>query len=103
MRSAPFDEENFAVAYNDVDFCLRARAAGFRTLYTPFATLVHHESVSRGPDDRGPNRARFLRDQAALIERHGTQDFLDPVLSPWRDREHSEPGRIALKALPPAR
>jgi GT2 family glycosyltransferase len=99
----PFDEENFAVAYNDVDFCLRARDAGFRTLYTPFATLIHHESATRGPDERGPNRPRFLRDQAALIERHRTDRFLDPVLSPWRDRDQSEPARIALDALPPAR
>jgi GT2 family glycosyltransferase len=99
----PFDEENFAVAYNDVDFCLRARAAGLRTIYTPFATLIHHESATRGPDERGPNRPRFLRDQAALIERHRTDLFLDPVLSPWREREHSEPARIVLDTLPPAR
>ncbi len=101
--AGPFDEENFAVAYNDVDFCLRANAAGFRTVYTPFATLFHHELASRGRDDRGPNRARFLRDQAALIERHDTGEFLDPVLSPWRDRNSSEPQRIALDKLPPAR
>jgi GT2 family glycosyltransferase len=99
----PFDGENFAVAYNDVDFCLRARSAGFRTIYTPFATLIHHESATRGLDERGPNRARFLRDQAALIERRGTEDFLDPVLSPWRAREGSEPARVALDALPPVR
>lgn len=99
----PFDEENFAVAYNDVDFCLRARAAGFRTIYTPFATLIHHESATRGRDERGPNRPRFLRDKAALIELRRTDRFLDPVLSPWRDREGSEPARIALDALPPTR
>ncbi len=99
----PFDEADFAVAYNDVDFCLRARAAGFRALYTPFATLIHNESATRGPDDRGPNWARFLRDQAALIERHGTQDYLDPVLSPWSDRNRSEPTHTWLEALPKAR
>jgi len=98
-----FDEQNFAVAYNDVDFCLRAREAGFRTVYTPFATLTHHESATRGRDDRGPNRSRFLRDQAALLDRHGTEDYLDPVMSPWRDRETSEPQRIVLDKLPPAR
>ena len=70
---------------------------------TSLATLIHHESASRGRDDHGPNRARFLRDQAALLERHGAGDFLDPVLSPWRDRVHSEPARVALDALPPAR
>jgi GT2 family glycosyltransferase len=101
--TGPFDETNFAVAYNDVDFCLRARAAGFRTIYTPFATLVHHESASRGSDNHGRNRPRFLRDQAALLERHGVAEFLDPVLSPWRDRNHSEPQRIMLDELPRAR
>ncbi|MDE3175658.1 MAG: glycosyltransferase family 2 protein [Pseudomonadota bacterium] len=99
----PFDETHFAVAYNDVDYCLRARAAGFRTLYTPFATLIHHESATRGRDDRGPNWPRFLRDQAALVERHATDVWLDPALSPWRDRNSAEPQRIALDALPPAR
>jgi GT2 family glycosyltransferase len=101
--TGPFDETNFAVAYNDVDFCLRARDAGFRTIYTPFATLVHHESASRGRDEVGRNRPRFLRDQAALLERHGVADFLDPVLSPWRDRVQTEPQRISLQALPRAR
>ena len=101
--TGPFDETRFAVAYNDVDFCLRARAAGFRTLYTPFATLTHHESATRGPDDSGPNHARFLRDQAALIERHRTPDFSDPVMSPWHGRDQSEPRRVTLDRLPPAR
>ncbi len=101
--TGPFDDTRFAVAYNDVDFCLRARAAGFRTVYTPFATMTHHESATRGPDDSGPNRVRFLLDQAALIERHRAPDFLDPVLSPWRGRDHSEPQRITLDRLPRAR
>ncbi len=79
----PFDEENFAVAYNDVDFCLRARAAGFRTIYTPFATLIHHESATRGRDDRGPNRPRFLRDQAALLGAcTGRTGFSTPCSAP---------------------
>ena len=38
-----FDETMFAIAYNDVDFCLRATSAGFRVIWTPFATLLHHE------------------------------------------------------------
>jgi len=101
--TGPFDETGFAIAYNDVDFCLRARVKGFRTLYTPFATLLHHESATRGSDERGPNRARFLEDQARLRDRHGTQDFLDPVMSPWHGRDGSEPARVALNKLPPAR
>jgi GT2 family glycosyltransferase len=98
-----FDERNFGIAYNDVDFCLRAREGGFRTVYTPFATLVHHESVSRGRDDKGHNRPRFLRDQAELLERHGTEGFVDPAYSPWWGRDHSEPYSIVLDELPRAR
>lgn len=43
-----FDENNLAVAYNDVDFCLRAREAGYRIIWTPNAELYHGESQSRG-------------------------------------------------------
>jgi GT2 family glycosyltransferase len=38
----------FQLAFGDVDLCLRIRQLGYRVLYTPFARLVHHESVSRG-------------------------------------------------------
>lgn len=41
-----FDEQDFAVLYNDVDYCLRLREAGWHTLWTPYATLVHHHSIS---------------------------------------------------------
>jgi O-antigen biosynthesis protein len=42
-RVGLFDEEAFAIAYNDVDFCLRAGQLGYRIVWTPFATLIHHE------------------------------------------------------------
>ena len=53
------DEDNLAVAFNDVDFCLRIKEAGYRNLYTPFAELYHHESVSRGPDTDPQKAERF--------------------------------------------
>jgi GT2 family glycosyltransferase len=43
-------DERYPMAYEDVDWCLRAWQAGFRTLYFPAATLYHHESVTRGTD-----------------------------------------------------
>jgi GT2 family glycosyltransferase len=46
-----FDERNFTVAYNDVDLCLRIREKGFLVIYTPYAKLYHHESLSRGDDE----------------------------------------------------
>jgi len=42
------DEENLAVSFNDVDFCLRLREKGYLNVYTPYALLYHHESLSRG-------------------------------------------------------
>jgi GT2 family glycosyltransferase len=43
-------DERYAMAYEDVDWCLRAWQAGFRVLYFPAAQLVHHESVTRGTE-----------------------------------------------------
>ena len=43
-----FDEENLKVSFNDVDLCLRIRERGYSVVYTPYAELYHHESVSRG-------------------------------------------------------
>jgi GT2 family glycosyltransferase len=45
-----FDEENVPTDFNDVDFCLRIRALGFRNVYTPFAELYYFESATRGYD-----------------------------------------------------
>lgn len=102
-RVGAFDAERFAVAYNDVDFCLRAHAAGFRTVWTPFATLVHHESASRGSDETPANIERFRREQDALRTRHGTDVFQDPAINPWYSRTHSHPFPVYLPQLPVAR
>lgn len=48
-----FDEEHYAVSFNDVDFCLRIREAGGRIVYNPAALLHHHEGVSRGVEQTG--------------------------------------------------
>jgi GT2 family glycosyltransferase len=95
-----FDEVSFAIAYNDIDFCLRAKAAGFRTIWTPFARLVHHESVSRGSDETGENNLRFKIEFGRLQERHGTADYLDDAYSPFFDRRYSKPHLIIPPALP---
>ena len=98
-----FDEATFPVAYNDVDFCLRAGAAGWRVVWTPFATLIHHESASRGSDETPDNRARFARDKAALRERHRTDLLEDRAYNPWASRAASDPWPCARADLPPAR
>ncbi len=97
------DAARFAVAYNDVDFCARARGAGWGVAWTPFATLHHHESVSRGADLVGEKARRFQREKAALAEIHGTGELLDPALSPWYSRFQSRPRVVVGDRLPAAR
>lgn len=99
----PFDEEKFAIAYNDVDFCLRAVENGFRVVWTPFAELIHHESASRGSDETPQNIERFRREQDNLRERHRTDILIDRAFNPWWTRGHSRPDFEAVDRLPPLR
>lgn len=75
-------DESLTVAFNDVDFCLKVRAAGYRNLWTPFAELIHHESASRGRD-LTPAKARRFADEYATMQRRWGADLLnDPYYSP---------------------
>jgi GT2 family glycosyltransferase len=76
------DQTLFKVAFNDVDFCLKVAAAGYLNVWTPFAELIHHESVSRGNDlkDRAKAR-RFAAELAALQDRWGQRLYFDPYYS----------------------
>lgn len=78
-----FDEE-LAVAFNDVDLCLRLCGKGYVNVFTPFAELYHHESVSRGSDESPENRARFERELAVFLGRWGTWE--DPNYNPNLNR-----------------
>ncbi|MDP4023555.1 glycosyltransferase [Methylobacterium sp. NEAU 140] len=75
------DAEAFPVDFNDVDFCLRLGAAGWKTVWTPAATLAHLESVSRGPSV-GEKRARFEREAARFSERWRAVIRHDPYYHP---------------------
>ena len=76
-----FDAQAFPVDFNDVDFCLRLAAAGWKTVWTPAATLAHLESVSRGPSV-GAERARFEAEAARFSERWRTVIRHDPFYHP---------------------
>ena len=67
------------VAYNDLDFCLRVRGAGYRNLWTPYAELYHHESASRGSDMEGAKRERFDREVALVMSRWSSVIDADPA------------------------
>ncbi|MCA7085489.1 glycosyltransferase [Cupriavidus sp. DB3] len=75
-------DEQLEVAFNDVDFCLRIRKAGYRNVWTPFAELYHHESASRGYEDTPEKQARFLREIAFVKQRWGDALWADPYYSP---------------------
>lgn len=83
-------DECFAVAYNDVDFCLRVMQAGWRNLYTPVAELIHHESKTRGSDTTFEKKKRFDAEKVKLLERWPSMIDHDPHYSPnlTRSREN---------------
>ncbi len=56
------DEENFAVALNDVDFCLKIREKGYLIVYNPYIELMHFESKTRGYEDTKEKKERFEKE-----------------------------------------
>lgn len=62
-------DEDFVVAFNDVDYCLRARDRGELIVFDPDALLYHYESFSRGSDATGSNAERFVQEQGKLRAR----------------------------------
>lgn len=76
------DEENLAVAFNDIDFCLRLREAGWQIVWTPHAELTHHESASRGFDDTSAKQVRFLAEIDFMNAKWGETLRRDPFYNP---------------------
>jgi len=76
------DEENLKVAFNDVDFCIRVREAGYRNVWTPYAELYHHESASRGEEDTPEKQLRFTSEVNFIQQRWGKVLQEDPAYSP---------------------
>jgi GT2 family glycosyltransferase len=75
-------DEALAVAFNDVDFCLRVRNAGYRNVYTPFAEAYHHESASRGGETTPEKRAREQLEIDLIKARYGESLLDDPAFNP---------------------
>ncbi|MGC9268594.1 glycosyltransferase family 2 protein, partial [Acidiphilium sp.] len=64
-----FDEVEFGVAFNDVDLCVKIRAAGFKIVFTPDVVCEHRESMSRGDDLDEDKLSRFMRENEAMRSR----------------------------------
>ncbi|WP_241171949.1 glycosyltransferase family 2 protein [Burkholderia multivorans] len=87
IRRSIYDEvhgldEELAVAFNDVDFCIRVRNAGYRNVWTPHAELYHHESATRGSDLAPEKARRFAREIRFMEQRWGAALFNDPAYNP---------------------
>lgn len=76
------NEKDLTVAFNDVDFCLKVYTAGYRNLWTPYAELYHHESISRGAEDNPEKIARFNKEMNYMKKTWGDLLKLDPHYSP---------------------
>jgi len=76
------NEEHLAIAFNDVDFCLKLRARGLRNIWTPDAVLYHHESKTRGSDITGERRARFEEEAAYMLATWDDKLSDDPTYNP---------------------
>lgn len=61
--------EEFEISLNDVDFCLKLRQHGLLNVFTPFAELYHHESISRGLDDQGEKAKRYNAEAALFRDK----------------------------------
>jgi GT2 family glycosyltransferase len=88
-RRTVFDEvggldEALPVDFNDVDFCLRLRAAGYRIVFTPYAELVHHESASFG------RRVQSAQELARMRQRWGPMLETDPYYNPNLSKHFSD-------------
>ena len=103
IRKEIYDEvhgldESYAVAFNDVDFCVRVREAGYTNVFTPFAQLYHYESTSRGMEDNPEKQKRFQGEVLRFQARWG--DLLakgDPCTNPNFDIQRED---FSLKILP---
>lgn len=92
-------DENFAVALNDVDFCLRLRELGLLNIFTPFAELYHYESKSRGLDDKDEKAVRYNEEVAKFRERwKSILDSGDPYYNVNFSMDSAE-----YKVVPPQR
>lgn len=87
MRRTDWDQiggmdESFAVAYNDVDLCLRVRQQGLKIICDPGITMIHKESITRGADVNPTKVVRLKREAEHMMAKWGAEGLRDPFFSP---------------------
>lgn len=76
------NEKCLAVAFNDVDFCMKVLEAGYTNIWTPYAELYHHESLSRGTEDSPEKVMRFNSEVDYMKRTWGRRLAVDRYYSP---------------------
>lgn len=76
-------DEDFKVAFNDVDFCMKIRATGRLIVFTPYAELYHYESISRGAEDT-PEKIQRFNSEIDLFKKKWNDQLIkgDPYYNP---------------------
>lgn len=77
-----FDEENLPISFNDLDYCLKLREAGYRIIFTPYAELYHYESYSRGKDTTPEAQKRAKREADYIRKKWKKYIDYDPYYNP---------------------
>ncbi|MDR3439723.1 glycosyltransferase family 2 protein [Telmatospirillum sp.] len=102
------DADRLAVAFNDVDLCLKICRQGYRIIWTPFAELYHFESASRGSDLAPDKIERFQREHRTMVELWGDALSVDPYYNPNRTQDGCDgglayPPRLVKPWRPPSK
>jgi GT2 family glycosyltransferase len=82
--------EKLAVSFNDVDLCLKIGSTGRRIVYTPRAALLHHESISRGTDERPDQKSRAQAEAFYMQEKWPEYINRDPFYNINLTREKED-------------
>jgi O-antigen biosynthesis protein len=94
------NDQELAVGFNDVDFCLKLGEAGYRNVWTPHAELIHHESATRGQDHSPEKQRRAEKELRYMHKRWGDKMYVDPAYNPNLSDGHDDmsfawPPRVA--------
>ena len=94
-----FNESELAVAYNDLDYCLKVREQKLKVIWTPYAELVHHESVSRGYENTEEKKQRLAKEQKYILDNWSKYISNDPYYNPnlaseTEDASYAFPPRV---------
>ncbi|MGJ8668079.1 MAG: glycosyltransferase family 2 protein [Oceanococcus sp.] len=90
LANGGLNEKNLAVAFNDVDYCLKVQRSGKKTVIAVDACLLHHESISRGAENTLQKQQRFAGEVAYMKKKWAQQIDSDPFYSPHLSRHASD-------------